>query len=209
MLINYRVDPGVLSSCLPHPFRPVLVSGSGAAGICLIRLSRIRPAGLPAAGLRSENAAHRIAACWDGPDGPVTGVYIPRRDTSSRLAAIAGGRLFPGYLHPARFAAFGRAGTYQVRVASRDGAVRILVHAHLADRLPAGSVFPGLQAASEFFRCAPAGYAATPAPGVFDGVALETAGWRCSRCTSTRSARASLTTLAGSRRARPCPTARS
>jgi hypothetical protein len=177
LLVNYRVDPGVLASCLPQPFRPVLVSGYGVAGICLIRLGRMRPAGLPGAGMRAENAAHRIAACWDGPDGPVTGVYIPRRDTSSRLAAMAGGRLFPGHLHPARFRTRERDGTYQVDVASRDGAVRIGVHAHLADQLPAGSVFGDLRAASEFFRCASAGYAATPAAGVFDGVELETAGW--------------------------------
>jgi hypothetical protein len=92
ILVNYRVDPDLLGSYLPAPFRPALVGGHGVAGICLIRLGRIRPAGLPAAGLRSENAAHRVAVCWDGPDGPVTGVYIPRRDTSSRLAALAGGR---------------------------------------------------------------------------------------------------------------------
>ena len=177
ILVNYRVDPDLLGSYLPAPFRPALVGGRGVAGICLIRLGRIRPAGLPAAGLRSENAAHRVAVRWDGPDGPVTGVYIPRRDTSSRLAALAGGRLFPGYLHLARFRAREDGGGYQVQVASRDGTVHIEVEAHLAGELPPGSIFTSLEAASGFFRCAPAGYAATPARDVFDGVALETAGW--------------------------------
>jgi hypothetical protein len=177
ILVNYRVDPDVLGGCLPAPFRPALVGGHGVAGICLIRLGRTRPAGLPAAGLRSENAAHRVAVSWDGPDGPVTGVYIPRRDTSSRLAALAGGRLFPGYLHLARFGVRENGGGYRIEVASRDGLVRIEVEAHLAAELPAGSVFTSLDAASGFFRCAPAGYAATPAQGVFDGVELETAGW--------------------------------
>ncbi len=177
ILVNYRVDPDLLGACLPAPFRPAIVGGHGVAGICLIRLGRIRPAGLPAGGLRSENAAHRAAVCWDGPDGPVTGVYIPRRDTSSRLAALAGGRVFPGYLHLARFRAREDAGGYRVEVDSRDGVVHIEVEAHLAAELAPGSVFTSLEAASAFFRCAPAGYAATPARGVFDGVELETAGW--------------------------------
>jgi hypothetical protein len=177
ILVNYRVDPDLLGSYLPAPFRPALVGGHGVAGICLIRLARIRPAGLPAAGLRSQSAAHRAAVCWDGPDGPVTGVYIPRRDTSSRLAALAGGRLFPGYLHLARFRAREDAGRYRIQVASRDGVVHIEVEAHLAGELPPGSIFSSLEAASGFFRCAPVGYAATPAGGVYDGVELETGGW--------------------------------
>src|SRR5215469_287936 len=131
ILVNYRVDPDLLGSCLPAPFWPALAGGHGVAGICLIRLGRLRPAGLPAAGLRSENAAHRVAVCWDGPDGPVTGVYIPRRDTSSRLAALAGGRLFPSHLHLARFQADEDGGRYRIAVASRDGTVRVKVEAHL------------------------------------------------------------------------------
>ncbi len=108
LLVNYRVDPELLASLLPAPFRPALAGGYGVAGICLIRLGKLRPAGLPAvAGLRAEHAAHRVAVCWDSPGGPVTGVYIPRRDTSSRLAALAGGRLFPGWQHLAQFRAEG------------------------------------------------------------------------------------------------------
>jgi Uncharacterized conserved protein (COG2071) len=178
LLVNYRVDPDVLTSWLPAPFRPALVGGHGVAGICLIRLGRVRPAGFPAvAGLTSENVAHRVAVCWDGRSGPVTGVYIPRRDTSSRLAALAGGRLFPGWQHPARFRAEEHDGRFRVQVDSRDGRVGIRVAGRLADDVPAGSVFGDLDAASRFFRCAPVGYAATPVRGRFDGVELETAGW--------------------------------
>ena len=96
ILVNYRVEPAALAAALPPPFRPLLVGGHGVAGICLIRLIGIRPAGLPAAlGLRSENAAHRVAVQWDTPAGPASGVYIPRRDTSSRLTTLLGGRAFP------------------------------------------------------------------------------------------------------------------
>lgn len=178
ILVNYRVDPDVLAAVLPAPFRPALVNGQGVAGICLIRLGDIRPAGLPAAmGLTSENAAHRIAVQWDTPNGPVTGVFVPRRDTSSRLAAAAGGRVFPGWQHLARFGVDEHDSRYRIRVKSRDGTVRILVAAHVTEMVMPGSVFADVEGASRFFRCAPVGYASTPTDGVFDGVALGTDGW--------------------------------
>src|SRR5262245_27551333 len=66
ILANYRVDPAVLASHIPAPFRPKIVNGWGIAGICLIRLAQIRPAGLPQwLGVTSENAAHRVAVEWE------------------------------------------------------------------------------------------------------------------------------------------------
>lgn len=118
-----------------------------------------------------------MAVRWDGPDGPVTGVYIPRRDTSSRLASLLGGRAFPGWQHHARFDVHEDAGRYRIEAASRDRTLRIEVDAHVAETVMPGSVFGGVEAASAFFRCAPVGYAATPAEGVFDGVQLGTEGW--------------------------------
>lgn len=179
LLVNYRVDPDLLASLLPAPFRPALVGGYGIAGICLIRLSQVRPAGVPAKlGLTSENAAHRVAVCWDDAAGPVTGVYVPRRDTSSRLSALAGGRLFPGWQHPAIFRVTERDASIRVEVTSRDGAVRIVAAGHAASDLPLGSVFADVGSASRFFECAPLGYAATPTQGLFDGIKLETEGWQ-------------------------------
>jgi hypothetical protein len=184
LLINYRVDPDVLARFLPAPFRPVTVNGYGVAGICLIRLGRVRPVGVPgAAGLTMESAAHRVAVCWDSADGaegaagPVTGVYIPRRDTSSRLAALLGGRVFPGWQHLARFRADEDDGRFLIRADSRDGRVHIRAAGHCSGQITPGSVFARLDQASRFFACAPVGYAATPAEGVFDGVRLETEGW--------------------------------
>jgi hypothetical protein len=178
ILVNYRVDPDALSLILPKSFRPALVGGFGVAGICLIRLGGIRPAGLPAAlGITSENAAHRVAVEWDTDDGPVTGVYIPRRDTSSHLGALLGGRVFPGWQHRARFRVEEGDGCYRVNVSSYDGDVQIEVAAHRAATTMPDSVLGSLDLASKFFRCAPVGYAATPKAGVFDGVALATEGW--------------------------------
>src|SRR5215469_13094295 len=98
ILINYRVDPTVAQALVPAPFSPVIVGGAAIAGICLIRLSKIRPDGVPrVAGLTSENAAHRFAVQLDSPGGPVPCVYVPRRDTNALLPAMIGGRLFPGW----------------------------------------------------------------------------------------------------------------
>lgn len=95
ILVNYRVDPPILQRLLPAPLRPKCVNGAGVAGICLIRLKRVRPRGWPGAiGLGSENAAHRIAVEWDDERGVTrSGVYIPRRDSSSRLNELVGGRI--------------------------------------------------------------------------------------------------------------------
>lgn len=175
LLVNYRVEPDALVAVLPPPFRPVLVSGYGVAGICLIRMGGIRPAGLPALlGVTSENAAHRVAVEWDSPAGPVAGVYIPRRDTSSRLTVALGGRAFPGWHHRARFDVDEGDGSYRVAMTSADGAAHVVVVARPTEHVMAGSVFGSVEAASAFFRDAPVGYAATPEAGVFDGVRLTT-----------------------------------
>lgn len=176
ILVNYRVEPAALGKILPQPFRPVLVDGFAIAGVCLIRLGDVRPAGMPPAlGVTTENAAHRIAAQWDTPDGPVSGVYIPRRDTSSRLTVALGGRAFPGWHHRTTFKVDERGGRYDVKLTSVG--VDVAVVAHATTGVMAGSVFASVEEASAFFRCAPLGYAATSTAGVFDGVALTTDHW--------------------------------
>lgn len=178
ILVNYRVRAAALAPVLPPPFRPALVGGHGIAGICLIRLGGIRPVGFPPfLGVTSENAAHPIAVEWDTADGPVSGVYIPRRDTSSRLAVRLGGRAFPGWQHQARFRVQEGEGSYRVELCSRDGEVEVAVAAHRAHDVMPGSVFGSVDEASAFFRGAPVAYAATPTHGVFDGVARAAEGW--------------------------------
>ncbi len=178
ILVNYRVDPDVLAAVLPAPFRPVVVSGHAIAGICLIRLGQIRPSGMPAiAKFTTENAAHRFAVRWDAADGPATGVFVPRRDTDSRLTALVGGRLFPGWHHLAKFAVAEGAGQFRVEMTSCEGAARILVIAHLADRVQPGSVFDDVESAAQFFRRAPVGYSVRPDGAAFDGVRLDCDGW--------------------------------
>ncbi|MFD0273675.1 DUF2071 domain-containing protein [Kitasatospora sp. NPDC127111] len=179
LLVNYRVDPDAIARLLPGPLRPQLVRGHAVAGICLLRLGAVRPAWAPRAlGLRSENAAHRIAVEWDGPDGVETGVYIPRRDTSSPVNAWAGGRVFPGEYGRADFAVHETADRLQVAFASRDGDARVDVTVDLADELRGSGLFADLAEGSRFFRGGAKGYSATGAGDQLDGMELRTDAWR-------------------------------
>jgi hypothetical protein len=179
LLVNYRVDAQALASFLPSPFRPLIVHGSGLAGICMIRLGDLRPAGLPPAmGLTTENAAHRVAVEWEGPAGPCRGVYIPRRDTSSRLTVLFGGHLFPGEHHRARFQTRETGERFEVAFASEDGTAHVSVRAHSTATLPPGSVFASLDDASAFFEDGPVGYSPTRRSGGYEGMELQCATWR-------------------------------
>ena len=128
LLVNYRVDPEIAARLLPKPFRPKLIGGYAMAGICLIRLGKVRPRGLPSwVGIRSENAAHRIAVVWDEGGTEREGVFIPRRDTSSWLNQCAGGRLFPGEHSAASFDVEENGERFAVAMQSRDGETRVRV----------------------------------------------------------------------------------
>ncbi|MFJ8434874.1 DUF2071 domain-containing protein [Kitasatospora sp. NPDC094019] len=178
LLVNYRLDPHAAARLLPAPLRPQLVRGHAVAGICLLRLGGVRPAWAPGVlGLRSENAAHRIAVEWDGPDGVETGVYIPRRDTSSRLNAWAGGRVFPGEHGLADFEADETPGRIRVALATRDGAVRVDVTVEPADELRGSELFADTAEASRFFREGAKGFSATGSGRHLDGMELRTDSW--------------------------------
>lgn len=182
LLINYRVDPEVLARVVPAPFRPQLVRDAGVAGICLVRLGQLRPIGFPRRlGVTTESAAHRIAVEWDSPDRPEgvsRGVYIPRRDTSSRLTALVGGRLFPGDHHLARFVVDERQDHLAVSFESIDGGANVAVHAQVTDEIPTGSIFASVTEASAFFENSPLGYSANRQRDRYHGVELACAGWK-------------------------------
>ncbi|MGB0371419.1 MAG: DUF2071 domain-containing protein [Opitutales bacterium] len=72
VLLNYRVDPCVTDRHVPSGFRPKLVNRHAIAGICLIRIEKLRPKGLPAMiGVSSENSAHRNAVTLKNDSGVV------------------------------------------------------------------------------------------------------------------------------------------
>lgn len=148
------------------------------AGVCLIHLKAIRPVWLgPPWGIASENAAHRFAVEWDADGQTRQGVFIPRRDTSSRLNALVGGRLFPGEHHHARFETQETGSCVNVAMRSDDGRSSISVEAREASDFPESSVFSSLEEASAFFEDGSLGYSATKNPGRFDGLELRCGSW--------------------------------
>lgn len=179
MLVNFRVDPEVMQRHLPSRFRPKLHQGYAVAGICLIRLEQIRPKGLPPlAGLHSENAAHRVAVLWEGEDRQLQeGVFIPRRDTNSRLNHWAGGRIFPGEHHRATFITQQADAEISLAMQSADKSISVHVAGTITDTLPQSSIFSSLADASAFFETGSLGYSVTATADRLDGLTLQTKQW--------------------------------
>jgi Uncharacterized conserved protein (COG2071) len=178
ILVNFRVDPGVMQAQLPSRFRPKLHQGRSIAGICLIRLEFVRPRLVPQAlGFSSENAAHRIAVHWQADGTEKEGGFIPRRDTGSAINHFAGGRLFPGEHHRARFAVHDSADVIDLSMQSVDGEVSVRVRGRRASNLPSSSCFSSLAEASAFFEPGSVGYSVTRAADRLDGLELRTHGW--------------------------------
>ncbi|MFT7611733.1 MAG: hypothetical protein ACI9J3_000679 [Parvicellaceae bacterium] len=178
ILINYQVDQHVLENYLPEPFKPKLFNGKGIAGICLIRLKEIRPKGLPKQiGISSENGAHRIAVEWLENGEIKEGVYIPRRDTSSKLNSIAGGTIFPGIHNFAEFSVEEAEGNYKVSFIS-DDETTLSIEAKETDQWNEESVFKSMASVSEFFENGSVGY--SPDKNEFDGLELKTYNWKVS-----------------------------
>ena len=179
LLVNYRVDPAALEPELPFPLRPLLVGGWGVAGICLIDLAQVgRHAAAGELGVRSENAAHRIAVEWDGEAGPCSGIYVIRRDTDSVLNALAGGRFFPGVHHRAGFHVVERNGELHAHFASLEGDVTATLTVIPDQPFQPTTLFPTLEDASRFFAVGSPEYSVTRDPLRLDGVALCSDSWQ-------------------------------
>lgn len=179
ILVNFTVEPEAVQSLLPAPFRPKIYKDKAIAGICLIRLKHIKPKGWPDfTGISSENGAHRIAVEWEENGITKEGVYIPRRDTSSRLNAFAGGRLFPGKHHLADFHVREADGHFHIDFTSSDK-TSISIDARNTSEFPATSVFGTLENASAFFEGGAVGYSPNSQQSL-DGLKLQTYQWKVS-----------------------------
>lgn len=175
LLVNFRVDADVMARQLPDGLEPALREGHAIAGICLIRLERMRPSGLrlPLGGA-SENAAHRVAVT--GPDGG-DAVYIPRRDSDSWVLHLVGGRLFPGQHGRAAFRIDDDGHSIDLRMSSDDDAVSVRVAGETGQALPGSSVFGSVAEASSFFEAGSLGYSDSRDPERLDALVLETEDW--------------------------------
>lgn len=150
LLISYAIDPTVASRLLPQPFRPKLVDDRAVGGFCVIGMRSVRPGWLAApVGIRTENAAHRIAVEWDERGRTRSGVYIFERHSSSLVPVVAGGRLFPGIQKHAKFKLEETATRFRVEMDARDtyALADVELNKDWSSRL-----FPTVQAASDFYR---------------------------------------------------------
>ena len=175
ILINFTADPKTVEKIIPFPFRPKLYGGKAIVGICLIRLKHIKPKGLPDfIGVNSENGAHRIAVEWDENGETKSGVYIPRRDTSLKLNALVGGRIFPGRHYYAKFNVQENGGKYHVDFKSSDD-TEIEIDATATNTFSNSSIFQTLKNASDFFEHGDLGY--SPNKDIFEGLRLKAYKW--------------------------------
>lgn len=129
-------------------------------------------------GVSSENAAHRFAVEWDQGGQVYQGVYIPRRDASSRLNTLVGGRLFPGVHHHAQFQVNEREEHFSLDLDSDDRTTHVAVQGSIAAELPTNSIFSSLQEASDFFEAGSLGYSDSAKSNEYDGLELRTFDWK-------------------------------
>ena len=178
VLLNYRIEPLALQSALPSGFRPKLFKGKGIGGVCMIRFGGLRPRMMPQwLGLGSENAAHRIAVEWDQEDGPKEGVFIPRRDTASRINRALGGRVFPGIFEKSSFLVDESSDSVSVKIQRKDGAEEVSFSGQVAAGLPTTSGFESTEEAASFFSLGATGYSATREAGHYHGMELRSLKW--------------------------------
>lgn len=176
ILANFTVDADIIQKIIPSPFRPKIYNNKAIVGICLIRLKQVRPKGLPSLiSVASENAAHRIAVEWTEDGQTKEGVFIPRRDTSSVINSLAGGRIFPGRHFHAKFDIKENDGLYHIAFKSSDGTT-ISIDANKTDTFNSNSIFQNLDNASKFFEGGAIGY--SPNGNKYDGLQLKTFNWK-------------------------------
>ena len=176
LLISYRLDPAVAASLLPDGFRPQIIDGSALAGVCVLGLESIRPSWVTRRwGLRSENAAHRMAVERDGDEGVEQGVFIFERHSSAWHPVLFGGRLFPGVHRKARFRIEEAGDRYALSMAAGG-------HSLTADVEVGGEwtseMFDTVQEASDLYRAGRVGWSLARNGRDVEPVALATEAWR-------------------------------
>lgn len=103
------------------------------------------------------------------------GVYIPRRDTNSRVVAAAGGPVFPGLHHRSQFDVTENRDQILISLRSSDDQVRVDVEAQPTDRLES-QLFGTTEAAVQFFKQGSVGWSPSSA-GTLDQVRLVSDRW--------------------------------
>lgn len=178
LLINYRVDRNALQKILPDSLKPIVIGGYASAGICLLKLRDIGLKYSPGfLKIDSENAAHRFLVQWREGGRTRCGVYIPRRDTDSRLNVWLAGKVFSWPHYEAQFNTKEDNGHYFVNVSSIDHRTNLQVKATEGKSFPSDSMFRSIDHASECFQECSIGYSPSTKPGRFKQIQLKTQSW--------------------------------
>jgi hypothetical protein len=179
VLLNFRIEPEVMAKVLPKPFRPKLYGGKAIGGVCMIRFEGLRPRFAPDwMGMASENAAHRVAVEW-GEEGRLReGVFIPQRNTASQLNKMMGGKVFPGVFSMSEFEVRERNDSVSIRIVDAQGVEQVRFAGESAAEHGAGSVFPTLEEAANFFSLGATGYSLSGDGRSFEGMELRSLSWK-------------------------------
>jgi len=176
ILVNYRIDPEVLSKILPSPFRPRVINGYAVGGICLIRFNKMRPRFFPEfMGSTSENGTHRFCIEWDDNGNVRKGVFVMQRFTNSKLHELGSNLLYPGALSFAEFKTMEESDKYSVefRSKSRD---HVKVEVRRGNKFQS-DIYSSIEEASYDFETDSIGFSPRD-NNVFDGVELVTKSWK-------------------------------
>ena len=179
ILINYKLDPTVAKNLLPTPFTPVVHNGYASVGVCFLKLKKMRPLFFPKfIGIASENAAHRFAVQWEDQGETKKGVYTPRRDTSSILNSIFGGRLFPGVYYTSDFNVNEYEENYEISFQNKKDRTYLKINCNESSEFPKNSMFSTLDEASDFFKKGSIGYSLTRCSRSFQSLELKIDSWK-------------------------------
>lgn len=175
LLLSYRLDPEVARGLLPERFRPQIVNGHALAGVCVLGIEDIRPKWFRSRwGLRSENAAHRMAVEWDENGEVRRGVYIFERHSSAWSPVLFGGRLFPGVHRKARFTIDESGDRYALTMDTKGESLAADVEVGGEWR---SGVFATVEDASEFYRAGRIGWSRRHDGVTFEPVAVTSEEW--------------------------------
>jgi hypothetical protein len=104
-------------------------------------------------------------------------VFVPRRDTDSRLVTLLGGRVFPGVHHHATFDVAEGDGRYAVAMRRDDGDALVRDAGERTDALPRGSVVESVADDSAFFEDGSIGYSPAERGDTSERLDLHTLEW--------------------------------
>jgi hypothetical protein len=178
MLLNFRADPDVVQRLLPAPLEVDIQHGHAMVGVCLVRMEKLRPQGVPGAfGLSSENMAHRVAIRYPGSDGMRSGVFIWSRETDQRWVELLGGRLFPGVHRHARFQVTDSSDHLAMDVTSDDSKTDVHFSARVSGEWRPTPSFGTFDEVSEFFRKGDCGFSCSLRGDELEGLQLKMLKW--------------------------------